>query len=118
MIITIPCEKSKDLPKSMNSMRDYRHRLWEIAKWRRKVGCNIHPSWTKKPFTKAHVICERHSSREQDFDNLVASFKSILDALVYHNVLSDDGPKVLTREYRWIKAKKGEYKIVLNITEV
>lgn len=117
MIITIPCETSKDLPKSMNSMRDYKHRIWEISKWRRRVGIYICPTWNKVIFSKAKIICERHSSRQQDFDNLVASFKSVIDALVYHGVLIDDGPKVLSREYKWTKAKKGEYKIVLKIEE-
>lgn len=102
----------------MNSMRDYKHRLWEISKWRRRVGAWICPTWNKRAYTKANIVCERHSSREQDYDNLVASFKCVIDSLTFHGILVDDGPKILTREYKWIKAKKGEFKIVLIITEV
>jgi Holliday junction resolvase RusA-like endonuclease len=94
-------------------MRDFRHRIYEISKWRRRIGAYATPG---KKFQKAHIVCERHSLRESDYDNLVGCFKSVIDALVWHGILLDDNPKLLIREYKWIKAKKGQYKIVLRIT--
>ena len=115
--ITIPCSSGKELPKSTNSMKTYQHRIWEISRWRRIVPKYI-LIYPKKPLRNAEIICQRHSSREQDPDNLVASFKAIIDVLVKIGILRDDNSKFLTRKYEHVKCKKGEFKIVLIIKEV
>lgn len=54
---------------------------------------------------KGHVIVTRHSSREMDKDNLYASCKFVLDALVRAGVIADDSPEHITLDARWQKGK-------------
>lgn len=66
----------------------------------------IHMYRPKKPLEKARVVLTRHSASEPDFDNLVASFKPVIDALVEAGVIIDDKSSVIGQpEYRWKKAK-------------
>lgn len=68
----------------------------------------------KEPLQKATLILTRCSSRETDFDNLVISFKPIVDGLVDARVLADDtGQVIVSRKYQWEKApgKKGLVRI-------
>ena len=65
-----------------------------------------------EPLERVRMVCERHRTREPDFDNLVASFKPIRDGLVELGVMLDDKPSVLVVcEHRWRKSKRGEGKI-------
>ena len=69
-----------------------------------------------KPLERVRMRCERYSTREPDWDNLVASFKPIRDALVEIGVMVDDKPSVLIAcEHRWGKAKRGEGRIRVRV---
>ena len=61
------------------------------------------------PHAKAEVILRRCSTREPDYDNLVASFKPVVDALVTSGILADDKPsnfKHRRPDYKWAKVAK------------
>ena len=67
----------------------------------------------EEPLTRVRMRCERFSTREPDWDNLVASFKPIRDGLVEIGVMVDDKPSVLIGcEHRWSKAKRGQGRIL------
>lgn len=115
--IVIPCETANDLPKSTNGFRDMRHVMWQRQKWQNKI--KRHVIWPGPPMKRAKVTCLRHSSRQQDFDNLVNSFKFLIDAIVKCGILIDDAPEIIGQpDYQWVKANKGEFKIVIHISEV
>ena len=66
----------------------------------------------EKPLDRVEMLCERHSTREPDYDNLVASFKPIRDGLVEMGLLIDDKPTILVKcEHRWVKASRGAGKV-------
>lgn len=106
------------LPKRINQISG---RSWfvysnERRRWRVLVGMTL-IAIGKKEFKnqKVHITFERHSSRQPDFDNLVHSFKPILDALVFHKVLIDDSPKHIESSYKWVKTpqKLGKIKVYI-----
>lgn len=54
------------------------------------------------PLQRAIVWCVRRSSARPDYDNLVESFKIVLDALVRCDVLADDTTEVVgVPSYGW-----------------
>lgn len=58
----------------------------------------------KEPLKKAKLTLTRFSASEPDFDNLVSSFKKIIDALRYNAVLADDKMKNIgIPRYDWQK---------------
>ncbi len=70
------------------------------------------------PLKKAHVIITRCSSRECDLDNLYASLKAPLDALVKIGFIKDDKPSCCTLEAKWEKVKIKECKMKFFIKEI
>ena len=63
-----------------------------------------------EPYSKARVVLTRLSSRQADYDNVVASFKVVVDALVKNSILADDGPDNFVNghpDYQWEKGKSG-----------
>ena len=69
-----------------------------------------------EPLKRVRMRCERYSTREPDWDNLVASFKCIRDGLVEVGVMVDDKPSVLiASEHRGAKAKRGEGRIRVRV---
>lgn len=74
-----------------------------------------------EPFARAWITCTRFSSAREapDYDNLVASFKPIVDGLVLVGVLLDDNPDVIVgRTYNWKPASPRHGKIVVLVEEV
>lgn len=72
-----------------------------------------------KPLTTYQIIFTRHTIRPLDIDNLVASFKPILDSLVRSGVIWDDkwcGSEKFRYEQVKVSAKKDQ-KIVIQIGE-
>lgn len=58
-----------------------------------------------QPMLSARIEMIRHSSTEPDFDNLVSSFKWILDGLIDAGVIVSDKPSVIGQPvYQWKKA--------------
>ena len=61
----------------------------------------------KRPLQRARVsITRRTTGVAPDPDNLVASAKLILDALVQLGIIADDTPDVVELEVNWEQAKK------------
>jgi hypothetical protein len=83
-----------------------------------------------EPLRRARVTLTRRSSVEPDYDNLVASFKPVVDALtrsrknrngrwiIRADVLADDTPKILDREYRWEHAPSRHGSIRVEVEEL
>jgi Holliday junction resolvase RusA-like endonuclease len=56
----------------------------------------------------AEVRLVRHSATEPDWDNMVSSFKPIIDALETLRVIENDKMSVIGQpSYRWHKAPRG-----------
>lgn len=68
------------------------------------------------PLETAKLKLTRHSSSEPDYDNLVGSFKPVIDALVSCDILVNDKPENITTSYHWSYAapKKGKITIEVN----
>jgi Holliday junction resolvase RusA-like endonuclease len=93
------------------------HTHWTVVgaerkKWRSFVCTLIRFNglYSQAPLERCALTCTRHSPREPDFDNLVISFKSIIDGLKDAGVIVDDKPScIVERKYLWVKCppKKG-----------
>ena len=90
-----------------------RRRHWsvqhkEAEAWKWLVFGELGGDIPKRPWRKVKMICTRHSSRQPDYDNLVASFKPVIDALVKNSVIADDRPDNFEGEhpdYEWVKGQ-------------
>lgn len=73
-----------------SSRRKIRKRWRDVVAWKcRELGR------PRRPLPRARVTLTRYSPRACDFDNLVASFKPVLDGLVDGGVLAGDAPEHL-----------------------
>jgi len=73
----------------------------------------------KSPLTKCKLILERHASRKCDYDNLVYSFKPVVDGLVHSKFLVDDDyGTILERDYRLVKSTMKDQHITIEIKEL
>lgn len=115
------------LPKSPNVLlrRHWSFVSREKSKWHKLVASQIdyetHKHLGGEPLKKARLTLTRHSAREPDSDNLIASFKFVVDALVKCGVLLDDKPSVIgIPTYKWEKAspKNGHITVLIDIEEV
>lgn len=101
-----------------------RHGHWRAIhaarkRWKEAVLSSVMWRQPEKPLAKAKLTLTRHSSRECDFDNLVISFKPVIDGLKEARVILDDKSSVIGQsEYRWEKAKIREGKITIRVEEV
>lgn len=108
-----------DLPKLPNATmyKHWRTKHQESKKWQKLVveACT-YAKITHLKLASAVLTFERHSSREPDFDNLVASFKHCQDALIIAGVIVDDKSAVIGQpSYRWFKEKQKNAKIKVRI---
>jgi len=107
------------LPRLQSGTLHWRLRHKERREWHEAVGWEIQRQGGTKvlppePLQSAHLCCTRYSPVEGDYDNLVVSFKPLLDGLKIAGVIADDHPSVIGRPlYRWKKAppKKGHVRI-------
>lgn len=77
------------------------------------------PKRPASPLIQCEMILTRFSTRECDFDNLVASFKPVVDGLKDAGVILDDSSKVIVRrEYRHRPAKPKQGKVRIEVIEV
>lgn len=84
-----------------NGYKSWRGIQAERKKWRRlvceHVDCRARPL---EPLSKVSVTCVRATHKKDDFDNRVASFKSIIDGLVDAKVIiNDDESVIVIRQY-------------------
>jgi hypothetical protein len=87
--------------------------------WKQLVALETRGKAPKWLLRKSLVVCTRYSAARSspDRDNLVASFKPLLDALQY-TVIENDSPEHLTAEYHWEKCGRGEGRVVIEVSEV
>lgn len=86
-----------DIPRSPNGPRGLLRMHWAARKrynelWRAHVRSQIQ-STQQPPEGKQHVFISQMRKRQLDPDNLVASCKPILDALVHWGLIADDDGK-------------------------
>ena len=75
--------------------------MWKKAVWIAVVSVG-RPTI---PFTLVHIELTRYSRVEPDFDNLVSSFKWIVDGLIDAKVIVSDKPSIIGQStYRWKKS--------------
>jgi Holliday junction resolvase RusA-like endonuclease len=81
-----------ELPPSLNVfMRwHYRKRASEFKRIENNCIKNILGRAPAAPLTSYQITFTRHTIRPLDIDNLVASFKPVLDSLVRSGVIEDD----------------------------
>lgn len=114
--ITIP-----GLPKTPNIRQHWAAKAAHNKKWRKMAGEAAWAEWKKypqcgKPLQRVRLTLIRGSTKEPDLDNLVASFKSIIDGLKDAGIISDDNPRVVSEiKPRWEKAprKAGYVKVIV-----
>lgn len=108
------------LPKTRNELE---RRHWSVIH-KEKQHCyemvlsQVARNRPVSPLKKAALVLTRHSTTEPDFDNLVGSWKYILDALKKYRIIEDDKPSVIgSPHFRWCKAKKNEGFIEIKVIE-
>ena len=89
------------------------------SRWKQLVGLEARGKLPGEPLAKAFLSCTRYSAARSspDRDNLVASFKPLIDAL-QGTVLIDDSPEHMTAQYHWEKCPRGEGRVVIEVSEV
>lgn len=110
--------KLPGLPKLNNThYTNWRVAAAERKKWRRAAFLLATPQRPFSPLQKCTLTCTRYAyGKKPDFDNLVISFKSIIDGLKDAGVIVDDSSDViLERKYISEKAppKKGWVEIII-----
>jgi Holliday junction resolvase RusA-like endonuclease len=114
IVISLP-----GLPRSLNgSHGHWRAAAAERKKWRTAASTEAFyilcgsPARKTIPWSHVKIVCTRFSSSPMDFDNLVASFKPILDGIRDAAVITDDTQAVITqREYLWKPDKRGKGRV-------
>ncbi len=111
--------KIPGLPKIPNANGNWRVKYGNSKKWRKLAAEAAWGVWSLskrcgKPLERVKLTLIRGSTRECDYDNLVASFKPVIDGLMDAGVITDDNSKIVCqRQYIWEKAKaKAGYIIV------
>lgn len=94
-----------DLPELPNKSvyKHWKHKWNNTCKWKKRVmhECYLHKIHGLN-LEIAKLFYERHSSKEPDFDNLVASFKPVQDGLIEAGVIQDDKTKNIGQpSYKW-----------------
>ena len=89
------------------------------SRWKQLVALEARGHWPKEPLERASLVCTRFSCARSspDRDNLVASFKPLIDAL-QGVVIKNDSPEHMTAEYHWEKCHRGEGRVVIEVSEV
>lgn len=114
--------KLPGIPKTINQMsgRHWVVRHNEAKRWKALVllfcrqlrieGLNL-------PVCRLELT--RHSSREPDFDNMVGSWKHIIDGLVEAQVMIDDKPSVIgSPVFKWVKVPRDQVHVSVRIYEL
>lgn len=108
----------KGLPKTANGSHGHWHAMAKQKKtWKINASnAAIKAGLPEAPLTKAKITCTRHSTTECDFDNLVISFKPLIDGLKLAGVISDDKSSVIGQPtYLWVRAKRNEGFVTIKV---
>jgi Holliday junction resolvase RusA-like endonuclease len=112
----ITVQGKPDLPNKSHShwsVEEKRRKLWHG-----KMARAIHYR-PNKPLSKVKMICTRYSSRKPDYDNLVYSFKAVVDSLVKESIIVDDDLfTIVERHYFWVKTKEVDSFITVEVIEL
>ena len=94
-------------PKSTNQLlgAHYRTKHENAMTWKNLVAWAVKGKEPTEPLTKVKITLVRYNYRMLDFDGCVASFKPVVDGLVYSKIIKNDtykitGPWDVTQEYR------------------
>jgi Holliday junction resolvase RusA-like endonuclease len=71
-----------------------------------------------EPLQKSKVTITRHGSLEPDKDNIYASVKPLVDALVKNGIIFDDAPQFVDLKVQYVKAKRKEAHTIIEIEEI
>lgn len=110
------------LPKTTNAKRGFGH--WsqyykESVKWKKNILPYLISKRPEAPLQKAKLTLVRGSSVEPDFDNLVSSFKHLIDALVDARILVNDRCENIGQpSYAWEKAQQGKGYVRILVEEI
>lgn len=86
--------------------------------WHRYVANACLMNKPAKPLKFSRVWLVRASATVCDFDNLVFSFKPVLDGLVLAGVLEDDAMEnIIEQHYAFSKVKRKEQHITVTVEE-
>lgn len=89
----------------LNSRAHWSKRLKESQLWDNQIWYHTTGKRPPKPLQRAKLTLVRHSHAPSDWDNLAATWKHPVDALVTAGILADDTWKVIGMpEIRWEKA--------------
>ena len=100
----------------LNSRRHWRAVQKDNHAWLARVRFATLGKLPEQPLRCAHVSLTRKSASEPDWDNLVGSFKPILDALRKLQVILDDKMSVIGQPvYLWQRAPRGRGSIEVEV---
>ncbi len=121
--LIIPCVPPNKLPKTTTNARStWQARLGEANKWKRKIAeyVVLGQRTPKQPLAKAKLTLIRYASGlEPDYDNLVSTWKHVIDGLVEAKVLSDDSPAVIGQPfYKWERSSRLQQRIFIQVQEI
>lgn len=106
------------LPPTTNGSHGHWRKKAKIAKqWRQlTLALAIRNGIPPKPLEKADLVLTRFSAVEPDYDNLVISFKPVIDGLRDAGVLTDDKMSVIgVPSYQWQKTTRNLGKIRVEV---
>lgn len=73
----------------------------------------------QEPLTMVKLTCIRHSSNKCDYDNLVYSFKPVVDGLVNAGIIIDDDLfTIVERRYFWCKTSRDKPFITVEVEAI
>jgi Holliday junction resolvase RusA-like endonuclease len=106
------------LPKTLNQLftSHWRARHEHNKMFFNLVALNVKNFKPQMPLEEAKLTFTRVASRAPDFDNLVGSFKCIIDALVRCGIIAGDTPQVIGQPvYLFEKSKRSNGKIKIKV---
>jgi Holliday junction resolvase RusA-like endonuclease len=102
-----------------NSHGHWATKYQKIRKTKATVGFSVFEHRPPKPLETARLTLVRHSTREPDFDNMVASFKPVIDALTEYQIIVNDRPDNIGQpSYNWVKCARVNQGISILVEEV
>ena len=115
LLISIP-----DLPLLPNRLQRSHWRAIQThtKKWHALVYRHAAQHVPYEPLQRALLVLTRHSATEPDPDNLMASWKPLIDGLQRVGILVNDKSENVELDARWVKCKIGKGNVTIEITEL
>lgn len=91
----------------------------ERDRWFKAVAATLWGKIPKTPLARARIRVVRHSAGPRpDFENLTHGAKYLFDALQHFDVILNDGPEFVERDYDWEEAPRGQGFVTIEIGEL